>query len=144
MTCRRHMGPHLWTLTWKLLFSCSLVEYMPLNAQEYCFAETALRSTQNICFTCFGCLNKPLHWDGSPEYPQHRFSHTLMLKRTISPRGCDNYYLCGSENWVLCFSCSWLCGLSVIVANPGQSKEGKDQELIQSSTTPDPDHHMGK
>ena len=25
-----------------------------------------------------------------------------------------------------------------------QSKEGKDQESIQSSITPDPGHHMGK
>ena len=25
-----------------------------------------------------------------------------------------------------------------------KSKEGKDQESIQSSTTPDPGHHMGK
>ena len=28
--------------------------------------------------------------------------------------------------------------------NNGKSKGGKDQELIQSSTTPDPRHHMGK
>ena len=34
----------------------------------------------------------------------------------------------------------------MIVVNPGHSKEeeGKDQESIQSSTTPDPGHHMGK
>ena len=31
-----------------------------------------------------------------------------------------------------------------IFANIQRKEEGKDQESIQSSTTPDPGHHMGK
>ena len=35
-------------------------------------------------------------------------------------------------------------GRTIIVAGTESKEEGNDQESIQSSTTPDPGHHMGK
>ena len=34
--------------------------------------------------------------------------------------------------------------LSLVVMSNKSKKEGKDQESIQSSTTPDPGHHLAK
>ena len=48
----------------------------------------------------------------------------------------------------LCYQLFTFYGDSImklwIFANIQRKEEGKDQESIQSSTTPDPEHHMGK
>ena len=37
-----------------------------------------------------------------------------------------------------------LGGDAILEGGGGNVKDGKDQEMIQSSTTPDPGYHMGK
>ena len=47
--------------------------------------------------------------------------------------------------YIYLLKCRCMYKMKIFHAKIIQSKkEGKDQESIQSNTTPDPDHHMGK
>ena len=48
-------------------------------------------------------------------------------------------------SWTLCPHISGSAyGMAVVGTSSQSKKDGKDQEAIQSSNTPDPGHHMGK
>ena len=68
---------------------------------------------------------------GSSEYTLVKMSH--CWKSHVMAHMVENDLLI----------CSTFCLIRVLICISIGKKEGKDQESIQSSTTPDPGHHMG-
>ena len=90
---------------------------------------------QFLCLSCFVvCLLQPCGHLLGKDWPLGYLVCVVLLCFDAFPLGVLG------QMWYLIVSIPDLCFLTYIESK----KVGKDQELIQSSTTPDPGHCMGK
>ena len=79
---------------------------------------------------------------GHGQFPSVPLYETIgPVKQNYLAQNCDYFLIHWFKHvfWVLKRTVSWI----ISSVNKG-IEEGKDQESMQSSTTPGPGHHMGK
>ena len=94
--------------------------------------------------TCHSMTEKC--WLGCKE-PKHRRKKRFSSKTCIDESLHEILVLVAPENSKGSDESLYPCSLSRAIAAPNRNKSkkgGKDEESIQSSTTPDPGYHMGK